>query len=516
MKIKPWIFLLLFLLFFVRNIFSQIFVTEKILCKHLVTNQDIKVKEYQFKDQIINFSIDSLTGNIIANTRAINEEGKLLPKRSIVCIQKDSGEIRWSHIAKDRKTQFKWIENELFRWRNKDCFYLDKNTGKSKWKVEYNFLHITKDKVGIGYKTEKVKKNKLLSGINMTDGKLLWEREVSRKFGWNELLYINEDDLLISSSGLQTVDIHNGFGWVYKGKSGIEKSLGSNALYVGLALTGGLPGFGLGILIDLMPPSQVRGLVSNVVIDKTGYYYTDREHIVHLNKEGEVFWSKPLSSKLTSYSTLLLNGDKLIYVNRGFANKFNRKIKYGKPTIAVVNKNTGEELFSKILNDGEKGVVQAVSEKNNCLTVVINNVITSFHLGSGEVMYEEEIYLTEGDEITGWQEEAYLSLQKDNSYQNQTNLWPNQYHIRTKYGKVISLNKELKLVNKTLEEKPFKRLYRKGSYTVISNGEKTILLNEKGKAILELLNVEHSIIIGNKFYMMEGKRILEVDLPKIK
>lgn len=74
---------------------------------------------------------------------------------------------------------------------------------------------------GLGYiKTYLSGHYNVLQGINLSDGKVLWKKEVNRELGWNEYFMLNDSTILISACGLNIFNINSGKGWQYKAQTG--------------------------------------------------------------------------------------------------------------------------------------------------------------------------------------------------------------------------------------------------------------------------------------------------------
>ena len=148
---------------------------------------------------------------------------------------------------------------------------------------------------------------KQLQGYDLLTGKMLWKREISHRYGWNESLMLDDSTRLIVSDGLHPVNMSDGSGQSFPMKTGVDDyrsaaAIGALGLVAG-ALTGvGFFPYGNNVVVDL---------VSNVLPDDSLLYVANRGQLLCLDRQLDMKWGYPIPESTGSNSTLFFYEDRL-------------------------------------------------------------------------------------------------------------------------------------------------------------------------------------------------------------
>lgn len=186
--------------------------------KDFLTGEIIKSNEYTFTERIQDFQIDTVNRIITFQLRGLSNNGKWLDNNGeIIRYDIESKSVLWSQwIAYQMESIEQYGGVTLYTKAGK-TFCLDNRTGQQIWRVKNSIIFANPIKnIGIGYKIQILKNNdNILEGIDLTNGKPIWQRDISREYGWNKVAYLNDSTLLIGAAGLHTLNIFNGTGWDY-------------------------------------------------------------------------------------------------------------------------------------------------------------------------------------------------------------------------------------------------------------------------------------------------------------
>lgn len=201
-------------------------------------------------------------------------------------------------------------------------FLLDLRTGTEIWAgkkmVPYS-MNVAENRL-LAYKGSVMNGiSKQLQGYDLLTGNMLWKREISHRYGWNESLMLDDSTRLIVSDGLHTVNLSDGSGQSFPMKTGVDDyrsaaAIGALGLVAG-ALTGvGFFPYGNDVVVDL---------VSNVLPDDSLLYVANQEQLLCLDRQLNMKWGYPIPESIGSNSTLFFYGDRLYMVNHGFGYRDN-------------------------------------------------------------------------------------------------------------------------------------------------------------------------------------------------
>ncbi|WP_029035097.1 PQQ-binding-like beta-propeller repeat protein [Salinimicrobium terrae] len=483
--------------------------------KNLLTMQPVRANEYTFQDRIHDFQVDTVNDRITIQLRGLSKNGKWLDNRGrVVRYDTEGKRVLWSKKIIYQTEHLEQTGGVTLHSTGRKSYSLDNATGKELWEIK-NFLLFADavDKIGIGYKIQPLKaKENTLEGIDLTNGQPIWQREVSREYGWNEVFYLNDSTLLISASGLHAVNIFDGTGWHYKTVTG-KKDYTAAAVGTGLGIAAGLL---TGTYAVSTGHNLVRDVVSNVLVDSANIYFASRKELVRLNKKGEVLWQKGLPDDMTSKSMIFRSGDDLVMVNRGFASMGYRQLDFGTPFIAAFDIHSGNQKYLKNVGTGKKDIIKAVDLKDGELSLVFNDQVSKFSVEDGQLIgnkkFDTEVY-GELNYFIGEQ----VFVEKDNSYQSLLNIDPSKHYLYTGTGRILILDSNLELVDeiKTETEDIYVNYLNREDKRFLAKENRTFVIDTNGKTIAEFSASGNSIFLNGKLYDAQENGFLEIDLDNI-
>ncbi len=235
-----------------------------------------------------------------------------------------------------------------------------------------------------------------LEGIDLKTGDVLWKRELSREYAWNNVFYLNDTTLLAVAAGLHTIHLKNGSGWDYNTVTGDKDYSVTNTANA----LGAVAGVLTGTFVISTGYNLVRDLVSNVLADSTDLYFASKEKLARVDKNtGEVIWSFPFPQNLPSKSVIFAN-DSLIYmINKGSAFMGYRQLSYGKPFLAAFNKNSGKQRFFSII-DVKDDPILGFQQVDDVFYLVFKNRVAKYSSKNGNLIQDKEFPEDEFGELS--------------------------------------------------------------------------------------------------------------------
>lgn len=481
--------------------------------KNLLTGEPIQATAYTFPERIHNFQIDTLNNYLTIQLRGLSKNGKWLNNKGYV--------VRYDAAAK--KTL--WSERIAFEVESIEqyggitiytsggkSYCLDNKTGKQLWEVKNSLIFIDPvHKMGIGYKLQAAKgAENIVEGIDLTNGHPILQRKISRDYGWNEVLYLNDSTLLIVASGLHSLNTRDGIGWDYNTITG-KKNYTASAVGAGLGIAAGLL---TGTYAVPTGYNLVRDVISNTIIDSLNIYFASKEHLVKLSKEGVVQWQTSLPDDLTSKSWIFKYKDHLVLVNSGYAYMGYRQLDFGKPFIASFDLNTGEKIYLKLITNEKKETIKDIKHQGKELLVIFDDHISKYSIIDGRLVADKNLDTDEygapnyfiGDRIFVERDASFISL---------TGLDSTQYYLYTKSGKIVVLNGNLKAL-KAIDPKDYYVYYlNKNNLKFIAKGDQTLVIDTDGRKVAEFSASSRSRLLNNRMYSVNGKDLLEIDVKNI-
>jgi hypothetical protein len=477
--------------------------------KNLITNADIKAIEHVFPQRIDNYYLDTLTNLLTLQLRGISESGNWIKSTGkIVLYDLTNREEKWNKKINYLKSNILQYDDVLVQIQENTTSRLNIETGENQWQVTNSILYTDQfTGIGIGYPLAFSSANaKRLEGINLSYGNLAWFREVSREYGWNDVIHLNDSVILLVAAGLHTINPKTGAGWDYSTITGAKD-------YTGVII-GNTMGIALGLLtgtfMTFTEPDVVTDIASNVWMDSTNLYFASREKIAGLDMDGKTLWFYPFPKHKASKSSIF-SKDSLIYmVNFGFAFLGNRQIDFGNPFIAAFNKHNGRQVFLTEINENKEQIADYILGDNEIL-LLFKNKVAKYSMNDGALIFEKAISTeTTGDLKNFTGEQLYVAT--DSVYQSLISIGPDKLFLVTANNKMLTMNGEFEIQDITDLEKVYSCYLWTNDLKFLARNKETIVIDYENKRIAEIEASSKSFMVGAKLYDIKDKSFLEFDL----
>jgi len=523
LKINRTINLICFILLFSITAFCQknklqVLNTETIVGENLINGSAIIGTEFIFPAVIREVFFDSET-----NFATVQLKGK---KNSGIILQYDlkNKKILWNKTIDYDANELLKFDKLLILNEYNEAYVIDNYTGINLSKV-INYIYFANPyhNIGIAYlylsAGEGYYTNDLM-GIDLLKGKLVWKRNINRAFGWNDYFYLNDSTLMVVAAGLHTINMNTGDGWDYDAETG-EKLKPNYTNEITGAVIGGLIGGIIGGLIGgglyYIPTyyaatatgdDVIRDLNSNTLMNGDFIYFASKEELVKINTEsGNIIWKSTFPKDLPSKSSLFMDDSVVYMVNHGFAIKNNRKINYGNAFIAAFNKFTGKQKFN-ILTPKKNGQILDYKQIDNELYLLFQKVIAKYSLETGNLISEKIFPIKEIGELKNFVDNNLYISNSDGYFFNLAQF----LHINTTQGIIISVDPEINILNILKVKDTGINYLGYKEYQFIAKDEKTFVIDDQGKIIIEFDVSPNAFIFDDILYDKREKSIITIDL----
>lgn len=492
----------------------NVLVKERSIGRFTETQEEIIVKEYIFPEQVYHSYIDTISKSITFQLRGLSNNGKWMNNRGKIVLYDLVGEkIKWSKSISYKTNRIQQYGNTIILTAgglSGQSYCLNIETGKKMWKVQTNIYIVDPvNQIGIGYEFKTPRENSTLEGINLKNGKKLWQRELKNEYGWNDVLLLNDTTWMIVASGLHMVNIHDGSGWDYNTVTGDKDYKAATAKNV--------TGVALGLLTGtylIFGPDLVTGIASNVFFDSTGFYFASKEKISQVRKDQGAWWHL-LPEKMTSKSSIFAKADSLYMVNHGYAFKNQRLIDYGTPFFASFSKENGEKLFFQTFNT-KKNPIYDFKILNNYLLLLFRDKIVRCSLIDGSTIFEMGINYHELGELKRFVGNNIYIDAPNSSLTNLVLSDISKQFVFTSNDKVLIFDSKLDIVGYIDLKRLYVALMKLQDFKLVVNEYQTIILNADNKKVVEMdITLKSAVLIGNKLYSIQNNSFFEIDLTNL-
>ena len=491
---------------------SDVLVKERTIGKMLVTQEEIKAKEYIFPDRIYDSYIDTILESITVQLCGLSKNKKYLKKNGkILFYDLNDEKVKWSEDISYQTSNIRQFGSTIIVTAGDKSYRLNNENGADLWEVKNDIYFVDPVAcVGIGYKSGSAKKySNTLEGIDLETGKTKWKEELNREYGWNDAFRLKDSVWMIVTSGLHTVNAYDGTGWSYNtvtGDKDYSTTIATNAAGIALGVLTGT--FMISTGYDV-----VRDIVSNVYFDSTGLYFASKEKISRINEDnGKIIWSYPFSAKLPSKSFLFTNDNYVFMINYGYAFMYARQIDYGTPFFAAFDKETGKQIFCTTLD--KKNPIFGFKIKDDDLLLVLKDRIIKLSMSDGSKIFEKTMDDNKSGELEGFVgRHVYI----DGANSTLTNLLlsdtSKNYIVTSK--KIFICNEKFYVIGDIDRDQLYFAYKKIGDYKLVVKDNKTIVLDVDNKKVAELDITQKTTLIGNKLYSVQEKSFLEIDLTDL-
>lgn len=483
--------------------------------KNLISGEPIIANEYIFPERINDFQVDTVNDAILIQLRGLRKKKWLANKGEVIRYDTEKEKVLWVDKIVYQSERIEQFGGITIRSTGNNSYCLDNETGEKLWKVKNSIIFANPvEKIGIGYRIQpsSTKTDNILEGIDLRDGRVIWQREIYRGYGWNDAFYLNDSTVLIAAAGLHTVNIFDGTGWDYNTTTG-KKDYTASAVGTGLGIVAGLL---TGMYSVSTGYNLLRDVVSNVLVDGESIYFASKTFIVRLNRKGETQWMKELPEDLTSKSHLIMLDSNVVMVNRGFAFMGYRQLDFGVPFFAAFNLDSGDQkYFIPVANDNE-GIIKGIDLLNQQrdLIIAFNNHMVKYNLENGESMLAKAIDKSEYGEI-----EYFIGsnvfLSRDSIFLPLTDLDSTGLYLYTEKGKILAINEHLEISEEIELEDLYFNYLNRDNVRFIAHKDSTFVIDKMGKKTASFLASRKSTFLNDKLYSTQERIIREIDLRGI-
>ncbi len=492
----------------------QVFVlnNEKTVGKNLVDNSEITGVEYVFPKRIHESFIDTTTGLLTVQLRGVRKQKWLDNKGDIVQYDTKNSRVLWNKKIFYESSYLQQFSKAMIYTVGNKSYCLDIYRGNDIWEVKNNIYFVDPvDYIGIGYKFKSsTGYSNILEGIDLTNGNVIWKRELNREYGWNNLFYTNDSTLIVVAAGLHSVNIRTGKGWDYNAVTGKKDYTGTaiaNAAGVGLGLLTGT--FALSTGHDL-----IRELVSNTLTDSANIYFASKDELVRVDKQsGEIVWKSQFPDNTAGKSSIFMIDSMLYMINKGMAFMGNRQLAFGKPFIAAFDRQSGNQKFFSLL-DVKDDPILYYKVKNKEFLLVFKNRIARYSMETG-MLISERIFLTDhvGELLYFVGDQVYITDQNGelmSLYSDSAKVF-----VYTSKSKILAVDEELN-ISRTIEFDELSVYYIKTKdFKFFAKDKKTLVVDNTGKQVAELDATSNAVLIGNILYDTQENSYIAIDLSPL-
>jgi len=476
--------------------------------------KEIKAQEYVFPKRIHYIYVDTLSGYITLKLRKLSKNGKVLSiSGTVLVFDQATHTVKWDKQMEFTSTDIQPYQNFMTQTSGNKLFALNIENGEKLWTLKNDLYYLDHPhNIGIGYKYKGLAGNlHTLEGLDLRTGESLWEKELSRTYGWNSIRTLNDSTLLIAASGLHTINIHNGTGWDYTtvtGKKDYTETVAKNAVGVTLGIL-------TGTYLVATGANVVRDVVSNVILDSSYVYLASKELVSKLDKNsGQVLWTYPLPEDLSSRSYLVLRDSLLCMVNTGYAYWGGKKIDFGTPFILGLNPETGAQQFYTLISE-KKDPISDFKIKNDSLVIVFKDRIANYGFYDGTQGSSKQFNTEELGELTSFAGDRLYAKVGNQSYSPLQLLDTTKHYMHTSKSTILALDKQYN-VTQTYDYDALYYCYgHVKDYKLLAKDGQTIVLDKLNNERANLNVSYKALSIGSTLYDFQENRLLIVDLSSL-
>ncbi|NAY90290.1 PQQ-binding-like beta-propeller repeat protein [Muricauda sp. JGD-17] len=480
---------------------------------NLISHVPILATEYVFPERVNDFQMDTLSNHIALEIRGLSNNGKWLKNKGYT-LRYDAvkQKVLWSEKVNYQLENIEQFEGITLRTKGGKTFCIDNDTAEELWEVRNSILFVDQTKkIALGYRLATSNKDsEILEGIDLRNGNVVWERFITREYGWNDIYRIDESNLMIVAGGIHTLNINDGTGWDYYTKTG-KKDYTSSTIGTGLGIVAGLL---TGTYAASTGHDLVRDVSSNVIEDSLNLYFASNEHFTKLDKKGSIKWQIKLPDDKTSKSQIFKKEEELFVVNKGYAYLGYRKLDVGTPFVACFDRETGGQKYLIEVGEKKDDNINAMDIDGNNLILIFPNRISKFDLESGQLIESisfSEVAFGGLNNFIG----EHVYIEKNSRYTSLPKTDLTKYYVLTNKHKILVLDSELKPENEIDTNDVYLYYLKWNDYNFLSKENGTIIIDGEGQKIAKITVNKNSKLIGSKLYSVSDKSLFVIDLNQI-
>lgn len=480
---------------------------------NIISETSILATEYLFTERVSEFQIDTLSNHIDLQLRGLSKNGKWLDNKGYALrYDAENQKVLWSEKVNYQLENIEQFEGITLRTKAGKTFCIDNDTGEELWEIKNSILFVDRTKkIALGYRlASSDKDSEILEGIDLRNGNILWERFITREYGWDDIYRIDESNLMIIASGVHTLNIKDGTGWDYHTKTG-KKDYTSSAIGTGLGVVAGLL---TGTYAASTGHDLVRDVRSNVIEDSLNIYFASNEHFVRLGEKGSIKWQIRLPDDKTSKSQIFKKEKELLMVNKGFAYMGYRKLDVGMPFIASFDSETGQQKYLVEVGQQKNDNINGMDLDGNNLLLLFPNRVSKFNMENGQIIESSPFSEVDFGGLNNFIGE-HVFIENNSKYISLPKVDLAKHYVLTNKNKILVLDSELKPEDEIDTNKVYLYYLKWKDYSFLTRDNSTIVIDGKGQKVAEITVNKNSRLIGNKLYSISDKSLSIIDLNQI-
>lgn len=512
MKKRLLTVLLLFIAFtaFSQKSEQKVVSIEKIIGKNLQSNKYIKGINYVFPDYIhVAFADDAAKVLTTELCTLDKSSGLIKNKGKLLIYNLESKEIEWTKKVHYRTEGLKYSGDYFIQTIRGENSCYNKRNGEKLWSNKNSIYNIDPTlNIILGYKyVNMVGYTNKLQGFNIEDGSILWERKINKKYGWTDIINMNDSVKLVVADGIHQLNIKTGEGWHYEAETGeenfvpeVDKScIGSVAEYKAD--------------IELLSAVYTR---SNIIFHGDDIIMASKEKISRIDKnDGHVKWSTPIKPSYGSKSKIFIEGNTVYLINTGYALANGRRVRFGFPSFGGFSLETGKQLFFLPV-DNERRVIQDFKYSDDKLVILFFNNIWEYSLEEGKLLKDKQYTTHRHGQYMNFVGDNIFVKTGDNEFTPVANMEADKYYVYTSKGNVMVFDSKFKKEGVIGAEKLWFSKILGDDMTLLSHKNRSVIVNKDLKVIADLYMSKNAFLAGDKLFDVQGKNIVEVDLSELK
>lgn len=487
-------------------------INESVVGRNLLDGTDIIAKEYTFPDRIYKTFFDTTTNFLTVQLRGV--KGKYYNnKGKIVQLNTSNNTIIWNKDINYQNANIQQLSKIIIQTQANKTQFLNIYSGNPTYDLKNQLYFVDPTlNIGVGYKSSSANNlSNTLEGIDLSDGKIMWHRDINRDYGWNDYFYIDDTTVIIMSAGLHSLNIKTGEGWDYDAVTGHKDYSGTVAKNVAGVALGVLTGVGMYATGHKLTYS----MASNALTDNNYIYFASKEEIAKIGKTtGEILWKSKFES-FAGESIIFMDSCNIYMINKGLARENSQQIPYKKPFYAAFNKQTGQKVYQVVFDEKDSPIL-GIKLSNDYAYLLFKNSILKYNITTGKSEIKQISAQQYGDLSFYVGNHVFIKYGED-SIKSIVATDTSKIFVFTKNGIALSIDENLNICDTISNDKLTVSRVDGAPLSFFANQDKISVINKDGIKCAELhtkLN-DNAYIIKNSLFYIEDKKLCIVNLEDL-
>lgn len=489
-------------------------VDDGLFAKNHRNHMAIHGQRFVFSEPVFRFAPDSIAETILVQLRGKTKDDRYNSTGYVMQYRPGMPHALWATKINYSGEDIFYVKDVLLHEDHRGTKRLVPLNGKQHWWAKNSVIAVDEElEVIIGYpRNASGKSAHLLTGYDLRNGTMRWKRTIDRSEGWSDMKYLNDSTILISASGLHTIDLNTGRGWDFRMET-VRMNYGAGPALTGVGRVGDqrLGTFGGSSRTDI-----VLGIASDALFDSTAIYIADHSRLVRLDHGAQEVWSSLLPHDKTSHMKLLRMGGLVVVVNLGYAYQYIYEIPFGNAFLAAFDAQTGEQVFFNFLSPApNQRLEQAIPLDDHRLRLVYSNHIVDASVAEGgkEIVshaidagsYGNLLGLV-GEDVFLKPDTVLVPLAKTDS----TGIF-----VATDRETVLHITPDKRVANVFAMEDLFLKIYEFNDHSFMSNRGTIWMFDPSGRVAAEFPEADEIGIFGGKGYVSRHDELWVFDSDQL-